>query len=354
MSDLASLEARVIGYQSSPEEPFESLLHRVVTYQARHNAALREWWKLRGFAPEAFTSGSVAPEDVPAVPTDVFRHVRLVSDEREPSLVFRTSGTTSGTRGEHWRLSTAAYDHGALLLALDRIPALQTLRQLVSLTFRKEDAPDSSLAHMVAHFGQQLFAERQSWHFSADQGLQTASLRSALHELKEPTLLFGTAFALVEALESRALAPLPQGSVVVETGGYKGRTRDVPRKELHASLGEALALPPENIGAEYGMTELSSQYYAFGEEAGASRFRGPHWCRAQAVDPDTLELLEPGRRGLLRFVDLANVDSVVAVQTSDFGCVHEGGSITLEGRRSGAVPRGCSLAVEEISSLTGE
>lgn len=135
----------------------------------------------------------------------------------------------------------------------------------------------------------------------------------------------------------------------MQTGGFKGRTREVAPDLLRQLLAARYGLPDQAILAEYGMTELSSQLYET-MEAGPRRLRPPAWLRTEIVDPETLQPIppgQPGQAGLLRIEDPANVDTAWAVQTSDLARrIHPDG-LELLGRAPGAIPRGCSLAVEE-------
>ena len=134
------------------------------------------------------------------------------------------------------------------------------------------------------------------------------------------------------------------------TGGFKGRSREVPEAELRAAIAAAFALPDASVVGEYGMTELSSQLYEgtlVGTHDRHGVYTAPPWVRVTAVDPDTLAPVARGEVGIARIVDLANVDSAVAIQTADRVRVSERG-VELLGRLPGAVPRGCSLAIEEV------
>jgi hypothetical protein len=173
-----------------------------------------------------------------------------------------------------------------------------------------------------------------------------AALRAAADD-HAPVVLLGAAFSFVHLLEgrepgARALR-LPAGSFALETGGYKGRSRALPRAELHAALAEALGLPAGAIRTEYGMCELSSQAYDWfaAEPPAAPRvFRFPPWARAVVVSPETGREVGEGESGLLRVYDLANVRSVLAIQTEDLAR-RRGGGFEWLGRAAEA--RGCSL-----------
>ena len=158
-------------------------------------------------------------------------------------------------------------------------------------------------------------------------------------------MVLGTSFAFVHFLDAIGddLFPLPPKSRVMQTGGYKGKSREVPKAELRAKLSRAFGVPERSIVAEYGMTELSSQFYErtlFDADAPPDVFAEPPWARVAPVDPDTLEPVKEGEVGIAKIVDLANVDSAVAVLTQDEVRRVEGG-FALLGRAKGAPPRGC-------------
>jgi hypothetical protein len=148
---------------------------------------------------------------------------------------------------------------------------------------------------------------------------------------------------------------LPEGSRIMETGGFKGRARDVEREELYGALESRLGIPRSRIVNEYGMTELLSQLYepvlAEGASA-AGKHVAPPWLKARALDPGSLAPLRDGEAGLLAFFDLANAGSVCHVLTQDMGTVSADG-VRLQGRAEGAEPRGCSLAVEDLLAAGG-
>lgn len=324
------------------QRPFVDGLRAVVAYQRAWNPALNQYWQQHGFdvAP-------TRPGEVPAVPTDVFRHARIASRERPPNRVFRTSGTTSGARGEAFRISTRAYDLGAAV-HFRACAALADVRAFPSLVFDPERVPDSSLSYMVGVLAADLRASA-SYHLRPD-GLDTAGFATAVERADGPVVVFATAFALVHLLDSAdPIPPLPDGSLVFETGGFKGRTRSLDRPSLCRATARRLGVPPISVRSEYSMTELSSQLYSLPDDPDRPpRFAAAPWCAVCAADPLSLEPLPTGATGLLRFVDLANVDTAVAIQTSDLGRVDDGGFVHLDGRAPGATPRGCSLAAEEV------
>ncbi|MEJ7733113.1 MAG: hypothetical protein WKG00_28445 [Polyangiaceae bacterium] len=227
-------------------------------------------------------------------------------------------------------------------------------------------APHSSLSFMLDLFVR-AWGVAASWQPAlahADGRLDADAVLAAVASARaagSPVMVLGTSFVFVHLLDdlaARVPAPdlrLPPGSALMQTGGFKGRTREVAADELRARLAATFGLSPARVVAEYGMTELSSQLYE-GSLAGRGihgHYLAPPWMRVDAVDPVTLLPLPRGDVGLARIIDLANVDSAVVVQTADRVRVTADG-IELLGRAPGAPPRGCSLAVDEALSGRAE
>jgi hypothetical protein len=306
-------------------------------------------------------------DSIGAAPTDLFRARRLAAhDESQDTVRFRTSGTTGSQAGLHALRDTRTYVSNALLFADAMLfPQVAPERALV-LAPSSKDLPTSSLSFMI----DAVLAHRElsaSHLVDATLGLRAGDVVGELAALAadpRPTVVFGTSFAFVFTLDhvdeqgGRATFPLGAGSVVMLTGGFKGRTREIPEAELRARLAALFALDERAIVGEYGMTELTSQLYEptlSDEHTDVTRttperrvYRPPPWVRVQAADPDSLDPLPPGHEGIARITDLGNVDSSVVVQTLDWVRVDERGDVELFGRAKGAALRGCSLLVEEL------
>jgi hypothetical protein len=193
--------------------------------------------------------------------------------------------------------------------------------------------------------------EAGDWALNLEATLQRLRAVSASGQ---PMFMLGTAFSfvhLVDYLGERDLRfRLPPGSCALETGGYKGRSRSLPKAALHGLISQRLGISPDRIVCEYGMSELSSQ--AYDNAAGPSRithhasriFHFPPWVRVQLVSPESGREVGEGETGLIRVFDLANVYSVMAIQTEDLG-TRCGDGFVLAGRAVLAEPRGCSLMV---------
>jgi hypothetical protein len=248
----------------------------------------------------------------------------------------------------------------------------QPLRtSLLILTPPPASAPHSSLVHMFEVIRRSLGAEEPAFVGSVTKdGRWTVDAGRAAALLEQPglpVLVLGTAFSFVHLLDRMAdqsiSCRLPAGSSVLETGGYKGLARAVPKAELHAIITTRLGIPATHIISEYGMSELSSQAYDSALERPSPpvdtrtrnsqlvKARGPRhrlfqfpaWARAVVVSPETGAEVQDGESGLLRIVDLANVYSVMAIQTEDLA-TRRGEAFELVGRAALAEPRGCSLA----------
>ena len=274
-------------------------------------------------------------QGIPAVPAQAFKVYDLsCAPMFQTVAVFHSSGTTGLQTSRHFFDADALALYEASLCAGFAAAFPARPRRLWALMPDPEAAPHSSLSHMLGT----LNAERFCWD-------NDAALASDLAALAEPVVLFGTAFAFVQLFDgSDQNWRLPAGSLVIETGGFKGRTREVPREELYALFGTRLGIPLGNCHSEYGMSEMASQFYGRGLDPVK---RGPHWVRTRAIDPETGEDAAPGTPGLLRHYDLANWNSVQALQTQDRGILTPDGFV-LHGRAPDAEVRGCSLTVEEL------
>jgi hypothetical protein len=336
---------------------FGVLAREVFAHQYACNAPYRAYCYRRGASPDS-VGGWL---DVPAVPTDAFKAAALVcGDPASAAAVFRTSGTTLGSerRGTHYIPSLSLYD-AALRAGFSAHLLPDGARpRVLSLVPSPDELPDSSLSHMIGEVMRDFAAPGSGWFVSADGGIAHDRLRDALRAAEaagEPVCIPGTAFAFVHWLDALAAAGehfhLPEGSRVMDTGGFKGRSREVTREELYSALHRHLGIAPAWCVNEYGMTEMSSQFYdgaAGSASPPAERLHaGPAWVRTVAADPETLRPLPHGEVGVLRHHDLANLDSVAAIQTADLGFTTPEGFRVL-GRARGAEARGCSIAMDDL------
>jgi hypothetical protein len=340
-----------------PDPLFNDLARHLFRLQYQHVDPYRTFAQARAQSPDHLQDWKA----IPAIPTASFKEVdwtSLPSEQRQ--RVFHSSGTTSHvpSRQFHNQESLALYEASALSwFRLHLMPKLNPLPFVLALTPAPDQVPRSSLVHMLDVI-RRSHAEGEfefvgaldgqgGWRIDAE-AVETVLLRLAAES--RPATLLGTAFSFVFLLEHLVergtTVVLPPGSRAMETGGYKGRSRELSKASLHELIEERLGIPSSNIVSEYGMTELSSQ--AYDHSAGhpvvsnPRRFRFPPWARTLIVAPETGREVAEGETGLLRVVDLANLRSVAAVQTEDLA-TRRGDGFELLGRASNAEPRGCSL-----------
>lgn len=337
----AALRRCVLDSEVAPRA-LDALAVRLFRHQYARCSAYRALCDRRGIRS---VSGW---RQVPPMPVDAYRTLDLRSfSAAETVRTFFSSGTTDTARSVH--------HFDSLALKLYRAASMATLRphllpeggriDVVSLIEDAAARPDSSLSQMVTWAVEELGTTASVFDPSG----------AALEGRTRPVLVLGTAFGLASAFEARPDMRLPPGTRIMETGGFKGRRQEVARADLHAMYARAGVEPAWVIG-EYGMCELSSQWYdgvagAASEASERRVYRPPPWARTRVLDPVGLKDVEVGEVGLLMHFDPMNRGSVQAVLTADLGeraAADERGreGFVYRGRAAGAQVRGCSLRDE--------
>ncbi|MBW2384481.1 MAG: long-chain fatty acid--CoA ligase [Deltaproteobacteria bacterium] len=364
--ERSALEARILEFIGEPdwrrdEARFDRLARHLFALQYARCDAYARFARARGVTP----GGVGTWREIPAVPTGAFKEMPLCCFPRaETCKTFRTSGTSGQRRGE-LHLDTLALYEASLLPTLDHLlfpdlaPAQPRLIRVLAPP--ADEAPDSSLSHMFEVLVRERGAPGSGFDVKEDR-LDVSALVAAIRmaaKRREPVALCGTAFAFVHLLDdlaaSHAKLECPPGSRIMETGGFKGSGREMPREALHAALSQRLGIPEARIVNQYGMTELGSQFYDSVQidPHGPRRKLGPPWARVRLIDPETGLECREGEVGMLVIHDLANTGSVAAIQTADLGrrvVSPSGGPAGFEilGREPGAEARGCSIAADEM------
>ena len=337
---------------------FNELALELFSLQFALNSAYRKICERRQLTPKTVLQWT----QIPAVPAAAFKELELTSlAPAERMTVFHSSGTTEQKPSRHFHCAESLAVYVASLwnwfcqTVIEPSAFGVQPSALFVLTPPPAPVPHSSLVYMFETVRQKLGAPETAFvgQLAAD-GAWTLDFAAIMDVLSprfqtpdpRPFCLLGTAFSFVHLLDFLAerdlRIELPAGSRVMETGGYKNRSRTMPKPELHALITERLGVPRKNIICEYGMSELNSQAYASEIQNSERRFHFPPWARVQIISPETgLEVAE-GETGLIRIFDLANVFSVSAIQTEDLG-VRRGDGFELIGRAQLAEPRGCSL-----------
>lgn len=365
---MDALDARILAAIASytlDDLAFLRLTQDLLAYQLANNAPYAAFARSRGI-DSAHLPARLA--EIPAVPAAAFKEARLATfPPSETAVWFETSGTTQGGRSGRHEFSTARLYEAAVLASFDRMLLADGARlRYLLLVPDPRERPHSSLGFMMAVVARERGAGAAGWYLHSDNLEIDAFLRDARRACEDgaPVCLATTAFALVALLDAMAergvTLALPPGSRIMETGGFKGRTRIVERTTLYLEASKRLGVPIPAIVAEYGMTELSSQWYdaPFSRDRIEPRVKiAPPWLRALVVDGEG-RALPDGVVGAIRHIDLANRGSVIAVDTEDLGAIVPSTSsgqagLVLLGREQGAELRGCSLDAETLLARRG-
>lgn len=347
------------------EDEFTALALELFAFQYERNAPYRRFCRSRRAEPGRLTDW----REVPPVPLTAFKELTLAVEPPETAAaVFMTSGSSDpARRGRNHHPHLHLYDSSLRVnFARSFLPDRDAVRLLV-LNPPPAEAPNSSIAYFFGRLVD-FFGAPGSGFFVDEQGLRVAELVAALREAEatgEPVAVLGTSFAhvhLLDALEAQGVTVgLPAGSRLLDTGGFKGRSREVAPEELRAGFGARLGLPDAWCVNYYGMTEISTQYYdtslrraVAGLPDGPRTKAVPPWARVQVVDPETRLPVPDGQEGLVVHHDLANRGSSAAVLSEDVGHVVPGEGFVLRGRAAGTEARGCSIAVDEfLAAVSG-
>jgi phenylacetate-coenzyme A ligase PaaK-like adenylate-forming protein len=310
---------------------FEDIALNLFRFQARNNEVYKNFIQNLGLQADKIHS----LQDIPYLPISFFKHHALKSGNWPSETVFTSSGTTGATTSTHHirdlqfylRHSVRCFEH-----FFGNIRDYHFLALLPSYLERS----NASLVAMLDFFIRQSGSPHSGFYLN-----NVSELLSDLKKLKnEPgkTILWGVTFALLDLAEN--VRPDLSHCMVFETGGMKGRRREITRQELHDVLKQGLNVPM--VYSEYGMTELLSQSYSRGHE----RFYCPPWQKMMGRD-----LSDPLEKGLqnetagINVIDLANWHSIAFIETEDLGKVFDDGSFEILGRMDNSDIRGCNLLV---------
>ncbi len=269
--------------------------------------------------------------DIPHLPIELFKTQRIYCGEGEPQKVFTSSNTGATTPSRHYMADLGIYERD-FTASFERFYGPASEWSIYGLLPNYLQREGSSLVYMV----DRLIARSGSGGFYLDD---YDKLLGDMSRDPRRKILLGVSYALWDLAER--YAPKLHDTIVMETGGMKGRRRELPKAEFHAILTGAFGV--ETIHSEYGMAELTSQAYS----SGGGIFRAPEWMRVTVRDVnDPLATLPAGSRGAIDITDLGNLYSCAFISTQDVGRTFADGSFTVEGRLSGADVRGCNLLVQ--------
>jgi phenylacetate-coenzyme A ligase PaaK-like adenylate-forming protein len=318
-------------FSISNEEQFKATALQIFRYQAQHCQVYRKF--IRGIKVDPANVESV--EQIPFLPIQFFKTHTVVSANDPVQVTFTSSGTTGITTSSHFVTDISWYEDSfrkAFELFYGDIKSYTILALLPSYLERE----GSSLIYMADDLIRQS-GNPDSGFFLYNHDELDKQLKKQ-QQAKKPTLLIGVTFALLDFIEEHQIN-FPE-LIVMETGGMKGRRKEMIREELHDGLCRGFGV--DVIHSEYGMTELLSQAYSKGNGI----FNCPPWMRILIRDTnDPMSLLKDSKAGGVNVIDLANINSCSFIATQDLGRIFPGGAFEILGRFDNADIRGCNLLI---------
>ncbi len=315
-----------IQFSNTSQEQFKASALELYRYQYENNAIYRAYCGLIQRSPKEVQLF----EDIPFLPISFFKSHQVVSADTAPQdmLTFKSSGTTETLkRSAHYVLDPELYVK-SFKAGFAHAYGSHTDYRILALLPSYQEQSHSSLIYMVDHLMEE--AKNGSRYITLEEDFDR------LFEESQKTLLIGVTFALLDMAE-HFQKPL-HNTVVMETGGMKGRRKELVRAEVHALLKNAFGV--DTVHSEYGMTELLSQAYAKKE----GRFECPPWMQIKIRETeDPFSYCQPTRTGAINVIDFANLNSCSFIATDDLGRRYEDGSFEVIGRFDHAETRGCNL-----------
>jgi phenylacetate-coenzyme A ligase PaaK-like adenylate-forming protein len=314
------------------ESSFEDIALALFRFQAKNNPVYRQY--IRNLAVNIDKIHTV--NSVPFLPISFFKTQSIKTGDWNPETTFASSGTTGSSTSSHQIMNVQFYlDHA--VRCFEHFFGSITNYHFLALLPSYLERTNSSLVAMMDHFIKQS-GSRQSGFYLHDTDKLISDLKLLTNDSKK-VILWGVSFALLELTERYQLDL--QHCIVFETGGMKGRRRELTRDELHTILSKKLNV--NNIYSEYGMTELLSQSYS----KGGAHFFCPPWMKILGRDiTDPLEIGLQNQTCGINVIDLANWHSISFIETEDMGKCYENGTFEVLGRLDNSEVRGCNLMVE--------
>ena len=310
---------------------FEAAALELFRYQSTANLIYAQYLQNLSVDIESITT----IENIPFLPIELFKKHKILSGKGKIERTFSSSGTTGIQTSQHHLLDLQLYEQ-SFLKGFEVFYGNPQNYCILALLPAYLERQGSSLVYMAHHLIKRSQHPKSGFYLHNYGSLADTILQ--LEKNKQPTILLGVSFALWDLAEQY---PIPlKHTILMETGGMKGRRKEVIREELHGIYQKAFQV--QNIHSEYGMTELLSQAYSKGNGI----FRCPPWMRIltrEVIDP--FQALPPKRTGLLNIIDLANIHSCAFLATSDLGKYFEDSSFEVLGRMDNSDNRGCNLLI---------
>lgn len=320
-------------FSISNEVDFEKTTLEIFRYQAENNAVYKEY--LQHLKTDV---GSISKiNEIPFLPIGFFKSHKVISSKDCAKEIFTSSGTTGAFTSRHYVPDLSIYE-ASFTLGFEQFYGSIKNYCVLALLPSYLEREGSSLIYMMEHLIKDSNHHKSGFYLHNHEEL--IATIADLKKTNQKILLLGVSFALLDLAEKHKLDF--SDVIIMETGGMKGRRKEITREELHAFLTQRLGV--KKIHSEYGMTELLSQAYSKGD----SLFFTPKWMKIlirDTYDPFTYE--KKGRNGGVNIIDLANIHSCSFLETQDLGKIHPNSSFEILGRFDNSDIRGCNLLVNE-------
>ncbi|MEE9348912.1 MAG: acyl transferase [Flavobacteriaceae bacterium] len=310
---------------------FDKKALEVFRYQVENNVVYRDFITHLGVKAETILSVF----DIPFLPISFFKTHAILSGKKDPQQTFLSSGTTGVERSKHLVTDVAIYEE-SYQKGFDFFYGDVTQYTILALLPNYLERNGSSLVYMVDDLIKKSHNKDSGFYLNDLSELSKKLMK--LDKNGEKVLLIGVSFALLDLIELQKFNL--KNTIIMETGGMKGRRKEIIRAELHELLKAGFGV--NEIHSEYGMTELLSQAYSNGNGI----FKTPHWMKILIRDTeDALTLLPNEKAGGINIIDLANTNSCAFIATQDLGKVYDDGTFEILGRFDNSDIRGCNLMV---------
>jgi phenylacetate-coenzyme A ligase PaaK-like adenylate-forming protein len=313
-------------------EEFNSCALATFRFQSEQVKVYKDYLQLLGVDVNTISHYS----QIPFLPVSLFKSQEIIASNYTPEIVFTSSGTTGMITSQHQVAKVDLYEHSFLKAFQNAYGAIEEYC-VIGLLPAYLERKGSSLVYMVNRLIEKSNHPQSGFYLN-----QYAELQQLLQQLKsnkQKTILIGVTFALLDIAENFSV-DFPE-LIVMETGGMKGRRKEIVREELHHILSKGFCV--EKIHSEYGMTELLSQAYSNGD----GLFNCPPWMKIVVREiNDPKQLVKEGITGGINIIDLANYYSCAFISTQDLGKIHSNNQFEIVGRFDNADLRGCNLLVQ--------
>lgn len=318
-------------FSISSEQDFNKITLEVFRFQYDNNPVYRKFSDLLNIDPRQVKT----LDKIPFLPIDFFKSHTVLSSKDEIQKTFTSSGTTGAKTSKHHVTDLSIYEQ-SFNLGFQRFYGDIKDYVILALLPSYLEREGSSLIYMAQHLIEKSGHSDSGFYLNNLSELQSKLI--SLDNQGQKVLLIGVSFALLDLAENFQFNL--KNTIIMETGGMKGRRKEMIREELHHILKKGFGVSA--IHSEYGMTELLSQAYSFGNGI----FECPPWMKILIRDPeDAQSYLKTNSTGGINVIDLANINSCSFIATQDLGKKAENNSIEIMGRFDNSDIRGCNLMV---------